>query len=78
MTSIDNVGIIVTVVIVIAALGFLATGGTGIPSDISPTIEKSTAPIKEASKETVEKFTELSESSSKITVKMSEKTKQIA
>jgi plastocyanin len=76
LTSIDNVGIIVTVVIVVATLGFLATGGTGIPSDISPTIEKSTASIKEASKETVEKFTELSESSSKIIVKTSEKTKQ--
>ena len=72
----NNVVIVVTVAI--SALRFLATGGTDIPSDISPTIEKSTAPIKEASKETVEKFTELSESISKIIVKMSEKTKQIA
>jgi len=72
LTSIDNVGIIVTVV-VDAALGFLATGGTGILSDISSIIEKTTAPIKEVSKETAEK---ISESNSKILV-ATEKTKQV-
>ena len=73
MTSIDNVGIIVTVV-VDAALGFLATGGTGILSDISSIIEKTTAPIKEVSKETAEK---ISESNSKILEVATEKTKQV-
>lgn len=77
LTSTDNVGIIITVVVVAAALGFLATGGTGVPSDISSTIEKTTAPIKEAGKETAEKITELSESSSKMLGDVTEKTKQV-
>jgi len=76
LTSIDNVGIIVTIAIVAIALGFLATGGTGIPSDISPIIEKTTEPIKEVSQETVEKFKEISESGSKILEETSKKTKQ--
>jgi len=54
----DKSGIIVTLVVVAAALGFLATGGTGIPSDIPPVVERTAAPIKEASQETTEKIKE--------------------
>lgn len=72
----DKSGIIVTLVVVAAALGFLATGGTGIPSDIPPVVERTTAPIKEASQETTEKIKELSESGSQIVEEVSEKTKQ--
>jgi len=77
LTSVDNAGIIVTIVVVASALGFLATGGIGISSDISPVIEKTTEPIKEASQETVEKLKEMSESGSKILEETSEKTKQV-
>ena len=74
MTSADNVGIVVTIVVVVSALGFVLTGGTGIPSDISPNIEKTTEPIKEASQEDVKKLKDIE---SKILEDTSEKTKQI-
>ena len=76
MTSIDKIGIIVTLVVVVSALGFLATGGTGIPSDIPSSVDRTIAPIKEMGQETTEKLKEISESSSQITEKVSEKTKQ--
>ena len=72
----DKASIGITVVIVAAALGFLATGGTGIPSDIPPVVERTTAPIKEASQETTEKLKELSESGSEMVKEVSEKAKQ--
>lgn len=75
MTSVDNVGIVVTIVVVVAALGFVLTGGIGISSDISPNIEKTTEPIKEASQEAVKKLKNIAES--KILEDTSEKTKQI-
>ena len=56
---------IVTSVVVAVALGFLLTGGTGISSDISPTIEKTTTSIKE----TTEKLKEVSESGKEIVEK---------
>jgi len=68
---------IVAIVIVAAALGFLATGGTGVPSDISATVEKSTEPIKEISKETTQKIQELSESGSQVMKEVTEKTKDV-
>ena len=67
---------IVTVIVVIVALGFLATGGTGVPSNIPTTIEKNTEPIKEVSKETIEKIKEFSESGSQIMKEVTEKTEQ--
>lgn len=72
----DKSGIIVTVVVVAIALGFLATGGTGVPADIPATIKKTTEPIKEVSKETTEKIQEFSESSSQVVEEVTEKTKQ--
>lgn len=77
MTSTDKAGIVVVLVTVSLALGFLATGGTGIPADIPVTIEKTTDPIKEVSKETVEKIEELSESGSEAMKEVTEKTKQV-
>ena len=68
---------IVTVIVVIVALGFLATGGTGVPSNIPTTIEKNTEPIKEVSKETIEKIKEFSESGSQIMKEVTEKTEQV-
>jgi plastocyanin len=73
----DKAGIIVALVTVALALGFLATGGTGIPSDIPVTIEKTTEPLKEISKETTEKVQELSKSGSEIMKDVTEKTKQV-
>ena len=72
----DKSGIIVTVVVVAIALGFLATGGTGVPADIPATIEKTTEPIKEVGKETTEKIQEFSESRSQVVEEVTEKTKQ--
>lgn len=74
MTSVDKAGIIVTVVIVAIALGFLATGSS---ADIPATIEKTAVPIKEATKETSEKIQELSKSGSQVMDKVTEKTKQV-
>lgn len=68
----DKAGIVVALVTVALALGFLATGSTGIPADIPSTIEKTTEPIKE----TVEKIEELSESGTQVMEKVTEKTKQ--
>lgn len=76
MTSMDNAGIIFSVVTVAMALGFLATGGTGAPADISVNMEKTTEPIKEVTKETSEKIQELSKSGSQVLDKVTEKTKQ--
>ncbi|MFB5636144.1 MAG: plastocyanin/azurin family copper-binding protein [Nitrosopumilus sp.] len=74
MTSIDKAGIIVTIVIVSIALGFLATGS---PADIPTTIEKTAVPIKDATKETSEKIQELAKSGSQVMDKVTEKTKQV-
>lgn len=73
----DKAGMIVTVVVVAAALGFLLTGGTGVVSDIYPNVEKTTTSMKEATEKTTDKLKELSESGSEIIEKTSEKTKQI-
>lgn len=72
----DKAGIIVTLVVVSLALGFLATGSTGTFTDIPVTIEKTTGPMKEVSKETVEKIGELSKSGSEVMEKVTEKTKE--
>jgi plastocyanin len=62
LISIDKVGIIVTVVVVTIALGFLATVGTVISSNIPSAIERTTASIKETGQETTEKLKELTTS----------------
>lgn len=72
----DKAGIIVTAVVVAMALGFLATGGTGAPTDIPINMEKTAEPIKAATKETSEKIQELSKSGSQVMDKVTEKTKQ--
>lgn len=68
---------IVTVIVVAVALGFLLTGGTGMISDISPNVEKTTMSIKDVTEKTTDKLKELSESGSEIIEKTSEKTKQV-
>ncbi|WP_297440868.1 protease inhibitor Kazal-type [Nitrosopumilus sp.] len=74
----DRAGIIVSLVVVAMALGFLATGGTGVPADIPVTLERTTEPIKEVSKETSEKIQELSKSGTEAIEKVTDKTKQAA
>ena len=69
-----SIGITITVVV---ALGFVATGGTGIPTDISSTVQRSTEPIKEAGEETAEKLKEVSESGSQVIQEVAEKTKDL-
>ena len=73
----DKAGIIVTLVVISLALGYLAVGGTDIPSDIPSTAEKSTEPIKQAGKETSEKLQEISESGAQVMQEATEKTKQV-
>ncbi len=72
----DKAGIVIAVAIVAAAVGFTATGGSGIPSDIPPAMERTTVPLKEASQETSEKLQEIKESSVEVLEKVTEKTKQ--
>ena len=68
----------VTAVVVAVALGFLFTGGTEVPLDISPTVEKTTTSIKETTEKATDKLKELSESGKEIVEKTYEKTKQVA
>jgi plastocyanin len=68
----DKAGIIISIVIVTAAVGFTLTGGSGVPSDIAPNIEKTTLPLKEdASK----KLQEIKESGSEVVSKITEGSK---
>jgi plastocyanin len=68
----DKAGIIISIAIVTAAVGFTLTGGSGIPSDIAPNIEKTTMPLKEdASK----KLQEIKESGSEAVAKITEGSK---
>lgn len=76
MTSMDKAGIVIAVAIVAAAVGFTATGGSGMPSDILPAVERTASPLKEASQETSEKLQEIRESGVEVFEKISEKTKQ--
>ena len=78
MTSVDRAGIVVTLVVVAVALGFSIIGGTGIPTDIVPVMEKSTEPLKDAGLEATEKLKDLSDSGSKIVEEVSEKTTKAA
>lgn len=77
MGSMDKAGIVITIVIVAAAVGFILTGGTGTPEDIPVTIEKSTEPIKDVTKKTSEKIKELSESGTQVMKDISEKTQDV-
>lgn len=72
----DKVGIVIAIVIVAAAVGFTATGGSGSPSDLAPAIERTTTPLKEAGQETSEKLQKIKESGTEVLEKVTEKTKQ--
>lgn len=64
MTSTDKMGMVVAIAVVAAALGFVATGGSGSPSDIpetvAPAIEQAEM-IREDLETTVEKIKEVAE-----------------
>ncbi len=47
MVSMDKMGMVVTVVILAAALGFTLTGGSGSPSDIPATVSPAIKQVKE-------------------------------
>ena len=76
MNSMDKGGIVIAVAIVAAAVGFTATGGSGMPSDIPSAMERTTTPLNEARQETSEKLQEIKESGVEVLEKVSEKTKQ--
>ena len=80
MGSMDKMGIAVAVAIVVAAVGFTMTGGTGAPSDIpaavTPAIEQAKE-LKEDIAPAVEKIKELSESGSQVVEEVTEKAKDV-
>jgi len=76
MTSMDKAGIVIAVAIVAVAVGFTVTGDSSFFSDITPAIERTTAPLKEAGQETSQKLQELKKSGSKVVEEVSEKTKE--
>ncbi len=71
MISMDKAGIVIAVAIVAAAVGFTATGGSGMSSDIPPAMERTTATLIEASQETSEKLQEIKESGVEVLEKVS-------
>lgn len=54
MTLIDKVGIVMAIAIVTVAVGFTATGSSGMPSDIPSAMERISTPLKEAGQEATE------------------------
>ncbi|MGY5144641.1 MAG: cupredoxin domain-containing protein [Candidatus Nitrosopumilus sp. bin_32a] len=69
MTSMDKMGMIIAVAIVVAAVGFTLTGGSGAPSDIpakvAPVIDQA-KDIKKDLEPTVEKIKEIAKESKEI------------
>ncbi len=69
MTSMDKMGMIVAVAIVVAAVGFTMTGGSGVPSDIpakvAPVIDQA-KDIKKDIEPTIEKIKEITKESREI------------
>lgn len=76
MTSIDKASIGITIAVVAVALGFIATGGTEVTTDISSTVERSTEPIK-VGEGAAEKLKEVSELGSQVIKDVAEKTKEV-
>ena len=69
MTSMDKMGMVIAVAIVVAAVGFTMTGGSGAPSDIpekiTPVIDQA-KDIKKDIEPTIEKIKEITKESKEI------------
>lgn len=69
MTSMDKMGIIIAVAIVVVVVGFTMTGGSGVPSDIpakvAPVIDQAKE-IKKDMEPTIEKIKDITKKSKEI------------
>ncbi|GKS66616.1 hypothetical protein YTPLAS73_01630 [Nitrosarchaeum sp.] len=77
MTSVDKVGIIISIAIVAVAVGFTLTGEMIISSDVKPNMDKVIVPLKELSEETTKTVETIKESGSKVASAITEKSQEL-